>query len=109
MFGNKMDSVEKAIKKNNAGSLIAMGGNKDKEVSLAAIAGLGCVGGQEACNYLISRLCSQEPEVRIAVAQALGAIGDKHTKAFISAQMNKETDTAVREAMGLAMSHIKSY
>ncbi|MFH1513596.1 MAG: HEAT repeat domain-containing protein [Bacillota bacterium] len=109
MFGSKLSAVEKAVKKCNAGALIAMGSNKDKEVSLAAIAGLGSVGGQEACNYLISRLSSQEPEARIAAAHALGAIGDKHTKAFISAQMNKETDTAVREAMGLAMSRIKSY
>jgi len=109
MFGSKMDSVEKAIKKNNAAALIGLGDNKDKEVCLAAIAGLGSVGGQEACNYLISRLSSQEPEVRIAAAHALGALGDKHTKAFVSAQMSKETDPAVRDAMGQAMMHIKSY
>ena len=109
MFGSKMDSVEKAIKKSNAVALIGLGDNKDKEVSLAAIAGLGSVGGQDACNYLISRLNSQDSEVRVAAAHALGALGDKHTKAFISAQMNKETDPAVRDAMGQAMSHIKSY
>ena len=109
MFGSKLGSVEKAIQKKNAGALMELGTNKDKEVSLAAIAGLGTVGGHEAANYLISRLQSAEADVRMAVAHALGAIGDIHTKAFVAAQMNKETDPQVREAMSLAMSRIKSY
>lgn len=109
MFGNKMNMVEKAIKKKHAGSLMELCENKDREVCMAAIAGLGSVGGHEAANYLVSRLQSTESEVRIAASQALGMIGDKHTKAFISAQMNKETDPKVREALSEAMSHIKSY
>lgn len=109
MFGSKMDSVEKAIRKNNLATLISLSDNKDKEVSLAAIAGIASVGGQEASNYLISRLGSQDPEVRIAVARSLGTLGDKHTKAYVSAQLSKETDPEVREAMGQAMTHIKSY
>lgn len=109
MFGSKMSSVEKAVKKNNPGTLMSLGDNKDREVSLAAIAGLGSIGGHEAANYLITRLQSEEPEIRLAAAQALGAIGDIHTKAFVNAQMNKETNPEVREAMSQAMAHIKSY
>ena len=109
MFGNKMSAVEKATKKGNVGSLIDLAGNKDGEVSMAAIAGLGNVGGQEASNFLVSRLGSPEPEVRIAIAHALGAIGDKHTKAFLSAQMSKETKPEVKEAMREAMVLIKEY
>jgi HEAT repeat protein len=109
MFGNKLGSVEKAIRKNNVGTLVALGEDKDRAVSLAAIAGLGNVGGQEACNYLVSHLGCQEPELRMAIAQALGAIGDKHTKAFLSSQMNKETDPKVKEVMRSAMLLIKEY
>lgn len=109
MFGSKLGAVEKAIQKNNTSALISLGENKDLEVRLAAIAGLGIVGGEEVSHFLISRLSSPEAEVRVAAAHALGALGDKHTKAFVSAQMNKETDPDIREAMGQAMMHIKSY
>jgi HEAT repeat protein len=109
MFGNKMSAIEKAIKKSNAGTLIELADNKDGEVSMAAISGLGNVGGQEACNFLVSRLGNPEPAVRIAIAHALGAIGDRHTKAFLSAQMNKETAPEVKEAMRKAMMLIKEY
>ena len=109
MFGNKMSAVEKAIKKNNANALIALGENKDKEVSLAAIAGLGSIGGQEACNFLVSHLGSDEPDVRMAIAKALGTIGDKHTKAFLSSQASKETDEKVKAVMHEAMVSIKEY
>jgi HEAT repeat protein len=109
MFGNKMGNVEKAIKKSNVAALIGLADGKDAEVKHAAITGLGGIGGHEACNYLISCLSNTEAATRIAAAQALGVIGDKHTKAFLSAQMNKETDPQVRETMAQAMTHIKSY
>ena len=109
MFGNKLNQVEKAIKKNHTSALIELCNNKDQDVSIAAIAGLGSVGGDDAANYLISRLQSTEPNVRIAVAHALGELGDMHTKAFVSAQLNKEEDPDVRKALSNAMSEIRSY
>jgi HEAT repeat protein len=109
MFGSKISAVEKAIKKSNAGALIGLADSKDGEVCMAAIAGLGNVGGQEACNFLVSRLGNPEPEMRIAIAHSLGVIGDKHTKAFLSAQMSKETKPEVKEAMREAMMLIKEY
>lgn len=109
MFGNKMNAVEKAVGKNNAGSLIKLAGENDLSVSLAAIEGLGGVGGQEASNYLVMRLGDENRDIRIAVAKALGEIANVHTKAFLSAQMNKETDPDVKEAMREAMVNIKEY
>ena len=109
MFGNKMNAVEKAIKKGNANALIGLANGSDTAVSLAAVAGLGSIGGEDACNFLVSHINSSEPEMRIAVAQALGKIGDMHTKAFVTAQMQKETDPKVREALTQAMSLIRNY
>ncbi len=109
MFGNKMNAVEKAVKKSNAGVLVGLAGNGDLSVSLAAIEGLGTVGGQAASNYLVTRLQSEEPEVRTAVAKALGKIANVHTKAFLAAQMNKETDPEIKEIMREAMVNIKEY
>jgi HEAT repeat protein len=50
MFNNKINQVEKAIKKNQAATLVELCGNKDQEICLAAIAGLGSIGGDDAAN-----------------------------------------------------------
>jgi HEAT repeat protein len=109
MFGNKMNAVEKAIKKSNANALMGLADNSDLNVSLAAIEGLGEVGGLEASNYLVTRLYSEDVKVRVAVAKSLGKIANVHTKAFLSAQMSKETDPEAKEAMREAMVCIKEY
>ena len=109
MFGNKMNAVEKAIRKNNAAALIGLCQDRDKGVVMAAIKGLGSVGGDDASHYLVTRLQDPEPEMRIAVANALGAVANKHTKAFLSAQMQKEKDETVKEALLQAMVKIKEY
>lgn len=109
MFGNKMNAVEKAVKKGNIGALIELSDNKDKEVSFAAITGLAGLGGDDASHYLIRRLQDPDPNMRIAVAQALGQIANKHTKAFLSAQMQKEQDPKVKQVMQHEMGKIKQY
>lgn len=109
MFGDKLGKVTKAVEKRNAKALVELANHKDQEIKLAAIAGLGVVGGDDASNYLITQLHDAEVPVRIAVAQALGALGDMHTKAHVSAQLSKETDPSVREALSKAMAGIKGY
>ena len=109
MFGNKMNAVEKAIRKNNASALVGLADGSDMEVCLAAIDGLGTVGGDEACNFLVAHVGNDAPTIRIAVAKALGRIGDKHTKAFVNAQIAKETDPEVLEELHKAMSKIRNY
>ena len=109
MFGNPMNTIEKAIKKKNAAALIKLADNSDMKIKLAAIDGLSKVADQDSTNFLVTRLHNEEPEVRIAVAQALGTIGDMHTKAFIYQQMNNEKNPEVHEALGKAMVQIKDY
>ena len=109
MFGSKMDQVEKAIKKKHASALIGLCDNKDKEVCLAAIAGLGSVGGDDAKNYLVANMQNPDPKVRLAIVQALGVLGDMHTKAFVVARMIHEEDPDVRKALSEAMGQIKNY
>ncbi|MBE0600975.1 MAG: HEAT repeat domain-containing protein [Firmicutes bacterium] len=109
MFGNKMNQVEKAIAKSKTSSLIDLCGDKDADVCLAAIAGLGSVGGDDASNFLISHLQDADPKMRIAIAQALGALGDMHTKAYESAQLSKEKNPDVQEALRKTLGQIKNY
>ena len=109
MFGNKMEQVSKAIEKKSASKLIKLCEDTDQEVRMAAIAGLGVVGGDDASNYLVFHLKNPNPEVRVAIAKALGILGDMHTKAFVLAQMNKEKDPDVLEALRKALGTIKDY
>jgi HEAT repeat protein len=109
MFGNSMGKVTKAIEKKNAKVLVTLADSNDVEVRKAAIIGLGQVGGEEVSNYLITRLSSTDPSIRIVVADALALLGDVHTKAHVSAQMTRETDPKVRDALGKAMASIKGY
>ena len=104
-----MGKVDKAVEKRNPGALIELAQSKDAALRLAAIAGLGKVGGDESTNYLVTQLGNAEPTVRVAVADALGAIGDMHTKAHVSAQISRETDPLVKDAMCKAMANIKGY
>lgn len=109
MFGNKLAHVSKAIEKKNATKLISLCGDKDQDVCLAAIAGLGSVEGDDSSNYLVAHLQDPNPKVRIAIAKALGMLGDMHTKASVSAHMKKEEDPDVREALRKALETIKNY
>ena len=109
MFGNKMNAVEKAIKKNHIPALIELSDNKEEDISLKAIAGLGSTGGDDASHYLVTRLQDTDPKIRAAVAQALGDIANKHTKAFLASQLKKEEDETVKQALLDAMVKIKEY
>lgn len=110
MFGSKMSKVEKAVEKQNAKALIDLAGAKDLELQLATILGLSKVGGSDTTNYLITKLNDANPQIRTAVAQALGTLGDICTpKPTFPAQIARETDASVREAMSKAMANIKGY
>jgi len=76
---------------------------------LAAINGLASVGGEDAAHYLVTVLQCEEADIRLAVVQALGTIANRHTKAFLSAQLQKEKDPKVEEALRQAMVKIQDY
>ena len=50
-----------------------------------------------------------DTEIRRAVAEALGSLGDGHAKAHLDYAMYKEDDPVTRETMHQAMISIKDY
>ena len=56
LFGNKTKQVESAIDHKKADKLIALAKDKDEAVALAAVKGLGVVGGEDAINFLVTQL-----------------------------------------------------
>lgn len=109
MFGNKMETVEKAITKKNEKKLLGLVGDKDKQVTLAAMRGLGKVGSDDGLNTLITMLHNQDEDIRAAAASALGEMGNGHSRAHLSHQMSNETNENVKKAISGALSQIKDY
>ncbi|MFQ9680503.1 MAG: HEAT repeat domain-containing protein [Ruthenibacterium lactatiformans] len=63
--------------------LVKLVHDRDKNVRLAAIAGLGRAGKDNACNVLITLLLDDDPEIRSASASALGDLGDRARIRFL--------------------------
>ena len=108
MFGNHLNKVAKAIEKNNEQALLKLVNNKNKEVQLAAIKGLGAVAGEDSNNYLISNLRSPDADIREATAVALGNQGYSHAHEFLSHQLKIEKDARVAAALSEAMRKLSS-
>lgn len=109
IFGNKMKQVESAIAHKKSAKLIELAKGKDAEAALAAVKGLGKVGGEDAINFLVTQLRHIKPEFRAAAATSLGEIGDPHAKAHISGVLKFEKDAATVKAMHAAMAKISDY
>lgn len=107
LFGNKTEKIQKLIEKKNEKGLIALVGDKDKQVRLSAIAGIGKVGTDDGFNCLVPMLGDADPEIRAAAASALGALGNIHARAHLSFHMKSETDENVKAAIQNALGMIR--
>ena len=105
---SKLAKIQKCIAKGKEEELIKLLQDKDREVRIAAVDGLGQVGKENACNVLITLLDDESPEVRGAVARSLGLIGDGHTATHLNYRNERETDEGVRKELHEALGKIKS-
>lgn len=109
MFGSKQQKIDRAIEKKKEAPLLKLAEDKDMQVCLAAIAGLGKVALDDGCNTLITLLHDPNDDIRSAAASALGELGNGHAKAHISYQIQQEKNPAVKETMTHALHAIKDY
>ena len=72
------------------------------------IEGLGQIGKDAACNALITEINDEDPEIRAAVATALGEIGDEHTATHLSYRNSREKEEKVLQAIHEALGKIKA-
>lgn len=103
----KLDKVNKLIEKGNEKGLLKLAGDKDKEVKLAAIGGLGKVGKDDSFNVMITFLIDPDADIRAAAAAALGTMGNNHANAHLRYHLNNEKDPKVIEAMKVAISSLR--
>ena len=96
---SKLAKVEKCIQKGREEELIKLSHDKDKEVRVAAISGLGQIGKGDAYNHLVTMMEDEDPEIRIACIKALGVMKDAAADTPLRHQMSKETDEAMKAAI----------
>ncbi|WP_102412330.1 HEAT repeat domain-containing protein [Beduinella massiliensis] len=108
MFGNSANKVEHLVEKKNAEKLAQLAEDKHLETAVAAIGGLGKVGGEAAVNALVSMLHSPDKQIRLATAKAMGEMKDPRTRMHVSHQMSIEADAEVKEALQVALHSITS-
>ena len=106
MFGNKLSKVDKLVEHKKGDGLAALGHDKNQEVRLHAIAGMGKVGGDACYNTLVSLLRDPDPAIRGAAAAAMAQLGDPRARGHIEHQLAQETDPQVKPALKAALAKI---
>ena len=107
MFGNKVSKAEKLAAKKDASGLIALTKDKNEEVRLAAIRGLGACDSDAAFNTLVPLVHDVSTSVRKAAVQALAQMNRPAGRVHIEHQMRVEKDQQVLSAMHTALSSLK--
>ena len=95
----KLDKVEKCIQKGKEKDLIKLADDREKEVQLAAIAGMGQIGIYDSFNTLISMLQAEDVEIRIAVITALGQLKNRHAETYLRHLLERENNDAIKKAL----------
>lgn len=104
---SKLERVEKAIAKGKENVLIKLAGDKDEEVKLAAIAGMGKIGKDDSFNAMVpDMLTDSDPKVRAAAAEALGEMKNEHASAHLRYYLEREKDPTVVASLKKAISSL---
>ncbi len=101
---SKLEKVKKYVESKKEGKLLKLVHDKDQQVRLAAIEGLGKVGKDDGFNALITLIADENGTIRAASARALGELGNEHAVAHLVYRMEHETDQEVISAIKNAIS-----
>ena len=106
MFGSKISKIGKMIEKNQVEKLESLLKDKNMDVVLAAIDGLGQCTGDTAFNALVPLILSPDAQVRTHAVKALGVMGLPKARTFLLHQKDAEKDPAVLAALEEALKKI---
>lgn len=105
----KIEKVEKLVEKGKTDKLAAMAQDKDKEVRLAAIEGLGKIPlTEDSQNILIRMIEDPDPEIRKAIVTSLGLSGDSYVETHLRLLLSQEKDVDVVAAIREALAKIEA-
>ena len=100
----KLEKIEKCVQKGKEDELVKLVHDRDKNVRLAAIAGLGRAGLLSSNKQGRHQLLDDDPEIRSASASALGDLGDPRAHTLLMHHLGVEKDervaAAIKDAVG---------
>ena len=97
------NKIEKAIAKQKFEPLKKMADGRDEALKIEAIEAMGQIAGEDSFNYLTVALRHPSVSIRTAAAKGLGVLKNPKAAAFISHQIQQETDENVRKTMQNAL------
>lgn len=100
---SKLEKIPKYVTGRKERKLVKLARDKDQQVRLAAIAGLGKVGKDDGFNLLITTMADSDPKIRAASARALGELGNEHAVAHLTYHLGQESDKEVVAAIKSAI------
>ena len=90
-------------------TIIKLAHDKDEEIRLAAIAGMGKIGKDDSFNAIVpDMLTSDDAKIRAAAAEALGVMNNEHASAHLRYYLEREKDATVIAAMKKAISSLSN-
>lgn len=107
MFGNKLSKVEKLAEKKKDAALIGLTTDKNEEVRMAAIRGLGQCDTDDAYNALVPLVHASDASSRRAAILALADMNRPSGRVHIEHQMRVEKDAQVLSAIQTALGSLK--
>ena len=97
---SKLERSKRQLKRGREAALIKLAQDKDEEVRLAAIAGMGKIGKDDSFNFIVpDMLTNDDPKVRATAAEALGNMDNEHASAHLRYYLEREKDPTVIAAM----------
>ncbi|MDO4339990.1 MAG: HEAT repeat domain-containing protein [Eubacteriales bacterium] len=106
---SKLEKIRKYVEKGKADKLIAITHEKDKEIRIAAIEGLGdLIGSEKALNTLVAMLDDQDADIRRAVVHALGKSEGSYVETQLQYCLSHEKNETVLETARESLTKVKN-
>ncbi|MBB5265972.1 HEAT repeat protein [Catenibacillus scindens] len=101
---SKLDKVQKVVHKGKVHELVKLTQDKEEEIRMAAVSGLGEVGGDDGFNALIALLESEDEEIKIAAVKALAIVNNDHAETHLRYLMEHDSNPKIQEAIRKSLS-----
>lgn len=106
IFGDKATKIEHSIQKGNSAKLVPLLKDKDLNVRVKAIQGLGKIGDDHSINALIGLLSDSNQTVRLETIKSMGETGNQTVRSHLQHLIQTETDEDVKKSIREAIAKI---
>lgn len=96
LFGSKSAKIENLIQKKKSAKLVALLNDKQAEIRLQAIRGLGSIGDEKSVNALIGLLYDPDENIRKETIKTMGDMNNQTIKSHLQHMSLTEQDITMK-------------